>query len=422
MRNWLTRTVLLLSFVSLLNDMSSELLYPVLPLYMAGIGYGAFWIGVLEGVAEATAGLTKGWFGEWSDKTGRRLPFVRFGYSLSALCKAFLPLFANAFWAVTMRAGDKVGKGFRTGARDAMLADESEGKNRGKVFGLHRAMDTAGAVFGPMMAFAWIWFFGDSNYVPLFYWSLLPGGLAILLLFLIRDGKRKAKEGKHVSLFSSFGYWKKSTKQYRKLVSVISFFTFFNSSDMFILLLAGKIVKEQHYFLPFNSNQGLITVLLYIFYNLVYSLFSYPSGSLSDKFGHGKMLRFGYTFFAIAYGILALFAVHVIDNIYILPVAFVFYGLYSAFTEGNSRAWISTVCNEGDKGVALGLFAGISSIAALGASVLAGIAWEGLGAGIVFILPACAAFISVIFLTFGFKAPGKDSVEMIRQPEHEDRS
>src|SRR6187551_3233551 len=166
----------------MLNDIAGELLYPVLPLYMASIGYGAIWIGMLEGFAEAVAGLTKGWFGEWSDKRGRRLPFVRFGYLISALSKPMLALFASAPWALLMRSSDRLGKGVRTGARDALLAEEA-GHHKGKVFGFHRSFDTLGAVIGPVLALTWLAFHKGENYNSLFYFALIPGLLCVLLLF-----------------------------------------------------------------------------------------------------------------------------------------------------------------------------------------------------------------------------------------------
>ena len=144
-KHWLTRGVLIISLVSLFNDASSELLYPVLPIYLGTIGLTGLWIGIIEGVAEAAAGLSKGWFGKWSDMRGERLPFIRFGYFISSLAKPLIVLFPNVVWAMFMRASDRLGKGVRTGARDALLAHESDPKHRGKVFGFHRGFDTLAA-------------------------------------------------------------------------------------------------------------------------------------------------------------------------------------------------------------------------------------------------------------------------------------
>ncbi|HET6991054.1 MAG TPA: MFS transporter, partial [Bacteroidia bacterium] len=301
MKNWLTRTVIILSAVSLLNDIAGELLYPVLPLYMASIGYGAIWIGILEGLAEAVAGLTKGWFGEWSDKKGRRLPFVQFGYLLSALSKPLLAVFAFAPWAILMRSTDRLGKGIRTGARDAMLADQAGKENRGKIFGFHRALDTAGAVLGPSLALIWLAFHKAGNYKSLFFYAFIPGLLCVLLLFLVREKRTQAKiSGLPASPLSSFGYWRKANPEFRKLVSAIVAFTLFNSSDMFLLLLVKLIFKSGIHIGNYSVSSDMLVVGFYIFYNLVYTIFSYPAGFLSDKFGPKRMLLIGYSCFAFA--------------------------------------------------------------------------------------------------------------------------
>ncbi len=152
MRKILTRTILLVSFVSFFTDIASEMLYPVMPVYLQSIGFSVILIGILEGLAEATAGLSKGYFGKYSDKIGSRVPFVRWGYILSAVSKPLMAAFAVPIWVFLVRTLDRLGKGIRTGARDAMLSDEATKENKGKVFGFHRALDTAGAALGPFAA------------------------------------------------------------------------------------------------------------------------------------------------------------------------------------------------------------------------------------------------------------------------------
>ncbi len=411
MRSWLTKTVLLLSLVSLLNDVAGELLYPIVPLFMASIGYGAFWIGLLEGFAEATAGLTKGWFGEWSDRKGVRLPFVRVGYFLSAICKPFLPLFGNAPWAFFMRTGDRLGKGIRTGARDAMLADETDTNMRGKVFGFHRAMDTTGAVLGPALALIWLSFHKGENYKYLFYYALIPGLVAVLLLFLISEKRKTQKSKLPPSPFSSFGYWKKSSSEYRKLVSGILLVTFFNSSDMFLLLLIKMDFVKGVYFFDHFISSDMLVVGFYIFYNIFYAAISYPAGVLSDRFGPKKMLVLGYSCLALAYLMIALLTMGVIHGIPVVVFAFAVNGIYSACTDGVSKAWISMVCGKSEKGIALGLFAGFTSIATLMASVIAGIMWTIWGPIPVFTIPAIAALLAVLYLSFATHSPSKVTAE-----------
>src|SRR3981189_2404461 len=153
---FLTRTIWILSVISLLTDTASEMLYPVMPLYLKSIGFSIVLIGVLEGVAEAVAGLSKGYFGKLSDHTGKRMPFVQWGYTLSALSKPLMAVFVYPLWVFFIRTIDRLGKGLRTGARDAILSDEATPATKGKVFGFHRSMDTAGAVIGPLLALLYL--------------------------------------------------------------------------------------------------------------------------------------------------------------------------------------------------------------------------------------------------------------------------
>lgn len=406
MKHWLTRTVFILSAVSMLNDMAGELLYPVLPLYMSSIGYGALWIGILEGFAEAVSGITRGWFGEWSDRKGMRLPFIRIGYFFSAVSKPMLALFASVPWAILMRTTDRFGKGIRTGARDAMLADEAAHERRGKVFGFHRAMDTFGAVLGPLIALIWLAYHPGAPYKLLFFYAFIPGLLSILLLFLIKEKRKTPTGGRPSSLFSSFAYWKKASPDYRKLLSGILFFTFFNSSDMFILLLVKKQFADGAILAGYHFTGDMLVVGMYIFYNLIYAVFSYPVGVIGDRLGFRSMMRLGYFFFVLAYGGMALLAGGIFKGEILLLISFLLYGLYSACTDGISKAWVSRLCKDEEKGTALGLFASLSSIATLCASLLAGLVWAGAGQIPVFILPAAAAFIAMIYLTFAMPKPG----------------
>lgn len=402
---WLTRTVFILSAVSCLNDMASELLYPVLPLYMASIGYGAIWIGMLEGFAEAVSGLTKAWFGQLSDHSGRRLPYVKTGYLMSALSKPLLTLFTVAPWAMLMRTSDRFGKGIRTGARDALLADETKPSVRGKVFGFHRALDTLGAVAGPMAAVIWLNYHRGESYRPLFLYALIPGTISIALLFLIREKRMEKKKGKLISPFVSFSYWKTAEPYYRKLMSGILLFLLFNSSDLFLLMLVRSTLNEGLMFGSFNLSADMLVVLMYVFYNLVYALLSYPVGILGDKFGPKRMLLSGYACFVLAYGGMAVAASGILPAAPVILVSFFVYGVQSALTEGTSRAWISQLCHKHDNGVALGLFAALTSIAALVASVSAGLIWKFAGPAYVFILPAAFALVAIIYLTFALKSP-----------------
>lgn len=182
----ITRNILVLSFVSLFTDVASEMLYPVMPIYLKTIGFSIVLIGVLEGFAEATAGLSKGYFGNLSDNTGKRLPFVQIGYLFSAVSKPMMALFTYPLWVFLARTIDRLGKGVRTGARDALLSDEATPETKGRVFGFHRSMDTLGAVLGPLLALVYLTY-RPNDYKTLFYIAFFPGVISIAFTFLIKE-------------------------------------------------------------------------------------------------------------------------------------------------------------------------------------------------------------------------------------------
>ena len=179
----ITRTVLILSIVSLLADVASEMLYPVMPIYLKEIGFTVFWIGVLEGVVNFTAGISKGYFGKLSDERGLRLPFVKLGYLLSTVSKPLMATFTYPIWIFFVRTVDRIGKGVRTAARDALLSQEATPATKARVFGFHRSMDTVGAAIGPIVALVFL-FFNPGQYKTLFYLAFIPGILSILFIFL----------------------------------------------------------------------------------------------------------------------------------------------------------------------------------------------------------------------------------------------
>ena len=318
---YITRTVWILSLVSLLTDAASEMLYPIMPIYLKTIGFSIVLIGVLEGFAEALAGLSKGYFGQLSDNSGKRVPFVQLGYALSTISKPMMAVFTFPLWIFFARAIDRFGKGIRTGARDAILSDEATPQTKGKIFGFHRSMDTFGAVIGPALALIYLYFY-PQDYKTLFYVAVIPGLLAVSVSFLLKDKMKSPIEKKTISFFSFLNYWKTSPLQYRKLVIGLLAFTLFNSSDIFLLLKAKQAGL---------SDTAVIGI--YIFYNLVYALCVFPIGILADKIGLKKMFIFGLSLFAIVY-----FGMAFSTDIYTIAMLFFIYGVYAAATEGISKA------------------------------------------------------------------------------------
>lgn len=310
---YLTRGVWLLSLISLFTDMASEMLYPVMPLYLQSIGFSVFFIGVLEGVAEAIAGLSKGYFGQWSDRLGKRVPFVQAGYGLSALSKPLLAVLATPVWVLLARTIDRLGKGLRTGARDALLANETTPADRGKVFGFHRSMDTVGAVLGPLAALSWL-AVHPGQYRPLFLWALVPGLATIFITLALREKKRTPSGRPVVPFWASFRYWKEAPAAYRRVVGGLVVFALFNSSDAFLLLLAKQ-----------RGLSATEVIGLYILYNLTYVLGAWPLGYVADRLGHRRLLVTGLVVFAGVYG-----GVAVAHSGWAFAGLFVLYGLYAS--------------------------------------------------------------------------------------------
>ncbi|MBL0128840.1 MAG: MFS transporter [Flavobacteriales bacterium] len=380
----INRTVWILSLISLFTDMASEMLYPVMPIYLKSIGFGVLLIGVLEGVAEAAAGLSKGYFGMRSDVMGRRAPFVQFGYALSALSKPMMALFVAPLWIFFARTIDRLGKGIRTGARDAMLSDEATPATKGRVFGLHRGMDTLGAVIGPVLALLYLWA-RPGDYVPLFFIAFGPGVLAIALSFLLKDKPGiKTTSNRPVPFSATFSYWKHSTPVYRRLSIGLLLFALFNSSDVFLLLQA--------------KNAGLsdtATIGVYIFYNLVYALAAYPLGVLADRIGLKRVLISGLGLFAVVY-----FGMVCVNSLWAMASLFFLYGVYAAATEGIGKAWISNVVPRSETATAIGTYAGFNSICALVASSFAGLLWYTFGPEVTFAVTACSTLVVMVYLGF----------------------
>ena len=185
----ITRTVMILSVVSLLADVASEMLYPVIPVYLKEIGFSVLLIGILEGIVNFTAGISKGYFGKRSDEKGVRLPFVKLGYLLSAVSKPLMAVFVYPVWIFFVRTIDRLGKGVRTAARDALLSREATPATKARVFGFHRGMDTVGAAIGPVLALLFLFFY-PGDYKTLFYLAFIPGMLSILFIFFLKEKKQ----------------------------------------------------------------------------------------------------------------------------------------------------------------------------------------------------------------------------------------
>ncbi len=360
-------------------DTASEMLYPVIPVYLKEIGFSIFLIGLLEGVAEFTAGLSKGYFGKLSDEKGLRLPFIKGGYFLSSLSKPMMAIFTFPLWVFVARTIDRLGKGLRTAARDALLSQNATPQTKGRVFAFHRGMDTLGAVTGPLIALLFLHFF-PKQYASLFFIAVIPGMIAVALIFLLKEKRQPSSTLKKGNFFSFFWYWKISPPLYKKLIIGLLVFALFNSSDIFLLLKTKEITGSDE-----------LTIIVYVFYNLVYALSSYPLGAIADKIGLKKVLCFGFILFATVY---LLFAFS--NSIILVFIGFFIYGIYASATEGIAKAWITNIVHEKNPGTALGFYTSCQSLCSLLASALAGFLWMTFNSTLTFTITAIAT-LSVFF-------------------------
>lgn len=394
----LHRNIWALSVVSLLTDVSSEMIFNLLPLFLYNIlGTRTSVIGLIEGVAETTASFVKILSGAWSDRLGKRKWLAVAGYGLSAIAKPFMYFAATWGSVLGIRFTDRVGKGIRTAPRDALLAGSASPETRGFAFGLHRAGDTAGAFIGLGIA-AWvIWrtqagqaALERSTFQEIVLLSILPATLAVLVLILfVRDVESPAGS----SNTSSKTNWKQIDRRFFVFVAIMVIFTLGNSSDAFIVLLA--------------SERGLsalqITAMLLTF-TAIYTILSTPAGAISDKIGRPTVLLSGWLVYALVYLGLAFS-----QTGWQVWALFGVYGIYYAITEGTAKALVADFVPQNQRGVAYGLFNAAIGFSALPASLLAGALWQGVGQwpgfgpSAPFIAGACLAVLAVglyYFLVF----------------------
>jgi len=362
----------------LFTDIASEMLYPVTPIFLTAVlGASMAIVGLIEGIAEFTAGILKGYFGRLSDKIGRRSIFVTIGYSLSAISKPIPGIFPFIPSVVFSRITDRIGKGIRTAPRDALLASYAEG-NTGAIFGFHRGMDTLGAAIGPITALILLHFY-PNNYRLIFLVAFLPSIIAVGFTTVVKEKATSAVKKKKEN-FSVL--WKNSPKKFKEVIIFITLFSFVNSSDVFLILKSQNI-----------SRSSTLAILGYIFYNLVYALTSYPIGKISDRFSKKSVFISGLIIFSLVY-----FGFAVTQNLNVIWGLFVLYGIYAASTEGIAKAWISDLIPDQNRGTAIGLLTMLSGIAMMTGSVITGILWDQFGSMIPFIISSIVSILIAMIL------------------------
>ena len=384
----ISRNIVALGVVSLLTDVSTEMILPVLPLFVTGVlGASVASVGIIEGVAEATAALLRLASGWLSDRVGRRKPFLLFGYGLSGTAKAALALAASWPAVLGLRFADRVGKGLRNPPRDALIADSVEPRFRGRAFGFHRGLDTLGAAIGPLVAFAMLSASAASDasrYTRIFMASAIPAVLSVVVLAVfVRAPRREPARLQRLQYeFRALG------RPFQRFLVVEGLFQLGNSSMAFVLLR--------------NRDAGLLpaqVALAYLGYNLVQALLSLPIGDLSDRIGRRPLLLAGYVVYAAIYGLLAAShtAAAAVGGLLAL-------GVHNALLDGQQKSLIADLVPEDRRATAYGFYYAVVGAALLPASVLAGWLWDRAGAAAVFGADAALALLAA--LLFGVLLPG----------------
>lgn len=382
----LPRNVIVLGVVSLLTDMSSDMIVPLLPLFITStLGAGPAALGIIEGIAEATASFLKLLSGAWSDRAARKKPLVVWGYALAAVARP-LSGFATS-WAhvLLVRFADRVGKGIRTSPRDALIASSVGEGSRGRAYGWHRAMDNLGAVLGPAAAFLLLSVWGLS-YRAIFLLAAVPGIAAVLALyFFVRESDAAAAPGKGLSLKDG-----DLPPAFRRYLVALGVFTLGNASDSFLILRAAD-----------SGVPPVYIPLLWGAFHVVKSSLSTYGGILSDRLGRRTMILAGWAVYAVTYAAWGL-----TTGIYWMVGLFLVYGLYHSACEGAERALVADLVPPERRGTAFGWFHLVTGICTLPASVIFGFLWKEFGAPAAFGVSAGLALLAAAILSLSLRKTG----------------
>ncbi|MCL2213619.1 MAG: MFS transporter [Treponema sp.] len=377
--------IFFLGLISFFTDLSTEMVYPLIPLYLVG-AFGAthVLVGIIEGIAESLASLLKVYSGYLTDRFQKKKLLAFSGYAAGLIYKIGL-LFASS-WAGILgaRVIDRLGKGIRTSPRDVLVSESAGAQNMGKAFGIHKALDMAGAGTGILIIYLLIRNLdGNYDYKNLFALSMIPAVIGLIMFIFVKE-KKRVKETESIEVKKQ-PFWKniKNIDNQLKLYLVVVFiFTLGNSSKAFMILKASDA--------GFNE---INVILLFLLYHAVAAVFSIPLGKLSDKIGRKNLLVPGYIIFSVCYFGFAFAAA---------PAAFVFtfilYGLYTAMITGVERAFVAEIAPGELKGTMLGLHSTVAGAALLPASIIAGVLWTNFGSKVPFIFGACLSLLAAVLL------------------------
>ena len=373
-----SRNVINTGFVSFLTDSSVKIIYSIMPMFLLSLGATKTSLALIEGIAESTASIFKVLSGFWSDKVGRNKPFMLVGYAFSAI---ILPLYAfvvSPMQVLVIRFAERVGKGIRTAPRDSLIAGSVTNGETGKSFGLQKAMDNSGAIFGPLVAFGLLIFF-PGNYRLIL---LLAGIPALLALFVIAFGIKEVRKNKS-ELFTKF-HFSDFTPRFYFFLLIVFVFTMGNSTDALLMVKANELgVKVA--FIP----------LVYLVSSVVSVVMAVPLGILSDRLGKEKVLIGGFLIYTIVY-----FGFGIASGIGTIVALFALYGLYSAATDGIQKAFIADMVDENKKGTAMGIYNALLGITLLPASLVAGLLYDKVDSHLPFYFGAVMAFLAAVLMIF----------------------
>jgi MFS family permease len=399
MRLKLGRNVLGLGAVSFFTDASTEMIYPLLPVFLAGVlGANASFIGAIEGAAESTASLLKVITGAWSDKIGRRKPLVVAGYALASIVRPFTALAQTATQVLAIRVTDRIGKGIRTAPRDALLADSAPAEVRGRAFGFHAAADNAGAVLGPLVAFLFLKVqgvesltatslgAGDEQAIRNVFWlASIPAAIAVaILIFIVRDVPRTQAGDKAAAEVGATASFQKFSRRFWGFLVVVLLFTLGNSTDAFLLLRAHQL-----------GVPIALAPILWALLNLVKAATGTYGGQLSDTIGRKPLIIGGWILYAAVY-----FAFGWATAAWQAWALFAVYGLFYGMTEGTEKALVADLVPRVRRGAAYGWYNLAIGLGALPASLIFGAIWDRSGSPSAFAFGATLALFAALLMAF----------------------
>jgi len=371
------KNVFFTGVVSFFMDVSSEMIYPLVPLFLANVlGVNKSMIGLIEGIAESTASLLKVFSGWLSDRIGQRKNLMLAGYAISTLSRPIIAMAGGWQQVLASRFADRLGKGIRTAPRDAIIAESTESTHLARAFSLHRSMDTMGAVVGPAIALLLLQLH-NNNYKMVFWYSMIPGCIAVLVIMAFIKEKKRSKiaQAERPKLTLKDFDWK-----IKFFIVIATLFALGNSSDAFLILRAEQV--------------GIPMVMIpavYLMFNLIYSLSAIPAGIAADKFGKKRIILLGFVLFAFLYAGFAL-----AKNSADIWWLFALYGIFMGLTEGIQKAFLATIIPPDFKATAFGVYATAVGLATLPASLIGGLLWDYVSPAATFYFGAATATLSAL--------------------------